>query len=203
MKTPYEILGLTPDATPEELKERYEALKADYSEGRFKDGEEGNQAAKNLTELEKAWADIQAREEAKQTVAEEVDAAEPDDLKYVDGLIKAGRYDEAQAALDGITTRDGEWHYLQSIIYYKREWLTECKAQLEAAINCDPYNNKYKLALDKLNMVMGSNNVDPRTLGQDNINGQDMYRQQDDTLANCCLGYCLLNSCCNAMRCCG
>ncbi|MFR6640254.1 MAG: hypothetical protein ACLUSP_01965 [Christensenellales bacterium] len=40
--------------------------------------------------------------------------------------------------LDSINDRDGQWHYYQSIVYYKREWLTESKRQLEEAIACDP-----------------------------------------------------------------
>lgn len=52
MKDPYSILGISPDASSDELKARYEELKAKYSEGRFAAGEEGNEAAKKLTELE-------------------------------------------------------------------------------------------------------------------------------------------------------
>lgn len=47
MKDPYSILGISPDASSDELKARYEELKAKYSEGRFAAGEEGNEAAKN------------------------------------------------------------------------------------------------------------------------------------------------------------
>ena len=105
--------------------------------------------------------------------------------------------------LDSMTVREGEWHYFQSIIYYKREWLSECKKQLEAAIACDLNNFKYKTALEKLNMVIGNANVDPRTLGKDNINQEQMQmQQQGDMLSNCCLAYCLTSLCCDCTRCC-
>lgn len=199
MKNPYEILGLNESCSFEELKARYEQLKNEYSEGRFRPGEEGNEAARKLTELEQAWQDISAR----QTVAEAVDGSGGNDFAYVDKLIKEQRYDEAQAALDSMTVREGEWHYFQSIIYYKREWLSECKKQLEAAIECDPGNAKYKTALEKLNMVIGSATVDPKTLGQDQI-GPDpvQMQQQGDMLSNCCLAYCLTSLCCDCMHCC-
>ena len=41
-----------------------------------------------------------------------------------------------------MTVREGEWHYFQSIVYYKREWLTESKKQLESAVECDHGNQK-------------------------------------------------------------
>lgn len=200
MKDPYSILGISPDASSDELKVRYEELKAKYSEGRFAAGEEGNEAAKKLTELEQAWQDIQA----KTVVAEETHGG--GDYDYIDKLIKDHRYDEAQTVLDSINDRDGQWHYYQSIVYYKREWLTESKRQLEEAIACDPGNEKYRRALEKLKIVMGNADSDPRKMGRDTINdgqmnGDDMQRQAD-TLSNCCLAYCVTSMCCDAMRCC-
>ena len=200
MKNPYEILGLDENSSFDTLKVRYETLKAEYREGRFKEGDEGTEAARKLTELEAAWQEISERE-ARATA---VNGADSGDFAYVDKLIKEKKYDEAQAVLDSMTVREGEWHYFQSIVYYKREWLTESKKQLEAAVACDPTTVKYKTALEKLNMVIGSANVDPRTLGRDNIGPapEEQYRQQGDALSNCCLAYCITSLCCDCARCC-
>lgn len=202
MKNPYEILGADENATIKELRVRYEDLKAQYSEGRFKPGEEGATAAKKLTELERAWSDILSRQEV-------VEATElGDDYSFIDKLIKDQKYDEAQSALDGIMNRSAEWHYFQALIYYRREWLTECKKQLEAAIAMDPNNQKYRDVLNKLEQVMGNPNVNPQSVGRDNIGGapNGAYEVHEngggDTLSNCCLAYCIASSCCDCMRCC-
>ena len=201
MKNPYEVLNLTEESSREELEARYNELKAKYAEDRFLTGAEGTEAARKLTELENAWREIQAKLEVKEVVAEE-----PNDFTYIDKLIKEGRYDDAQNALDGISVREGEWHYYQSMVYYKREWLTECKKQLEAAINCDPYNNKYKVALDKLLIVMGNPNTNPQAIGRDNMSsGQPQQFQENqggDALSNCCLAYMCSSLCCDCTRCC-
>lgn len=84
MKNPYEILGLDENSSFEELEQRYNQLKAEYSEGRFKSGAEGAEAARKLTELESAWQDIKSR----QAVAEAVDGGGAGDFAYVDKLIK-------------------------------------------------------------------------------------------------------------------
>ena len=202
MKNPYEILNLTEDSTREELEARYNELKAKYSEDRFLSGAEGAEAARKLTELEDAWREIQSKIEIKEVNAESVN-----DYGYIDKLIKEGRYDDAQAALDEISEREGEWHYYQSMVYYKREWLTECKKHLELAISCDPYNNKYKVALDKLLIVMGNPNANPQNLGKDTINNgqpQQPFQEQPggDALSNCCMAYMCSSMCCNCSRCC-
>ena len=199
MKNPYEILGLNENSTKEEQYEAYNRLKEEYSEGRFKSGVEGNEAARKLNELEEAWRVLTSQEEIK-----EVNAQEGYDFAYVDKLIREGNYDEAQKILDSMSVREGEWHYFQSIIYYKRDWLTESRKQLEEAVKCDPYNNKYKLALDKLNIVMGNRDVNPQNLGRDQSQYQENMTDMrgGDCLSNCCTCYCLYSLCCDSMRCC-
>ena len=198
MKNPYLILGLDENATFEEMEERYNELKAQYSEGRFASGQEGMDAARKLTELENAWREIQSRN----VVAEKTDGA--GDYAYIERLIKDGRFDDAQTVLDSITDRRGEWHYFQSVIYYQRDWLTECKKQLQDALSFEPNNAKYRAALERLNQVIGNANTNPNHLGRDNIidEGSVAPEANGNALSNCCLAYCLASTCCDCMRCC-
>lgn len=201
MRDPYSVLGLDREATSEMLIGRYQELKAQYSEGRYMPGDAGDEAAQNLSELEEAWRIISERIEA------EKKTGDGSDLAYVDVLIKEGRYDEAQRKLDSLADRNAEWHYLQSIVYYKREWLTECKVQLEAAVSLDPSNQKYRTALDRLNQVIGNPNTNADALNE-GVKGtyyqDEQMRQQGagNALSNCCLVYCLTSLCCDCMRCC-
>ena len=39
---------------------------------------------------------------------------------------------------------------MQSVIFYKKNWVNESKKQLEIAINMEPHNNKYSEAYSKL-----------------------------------------------------
>ena len=57
-KSNLELLGLSEGATEEEIKDAYSKLRAKYLEDRFKDGEEGNEAARMLTRLDTAYAEI-------------------------------------------------------------------------------------------------------------------------------------------------
>ncbi len=198
MRNPYEVLGVDSSVSIEEAEKRYYELKEEYKEGRFMPGAEGAEAARKLTELEQAWSEIQART----TVEKETENGT--DYEYVDRLIKDGKYDAAQSILDGISVREGEWHYYQSIIYYKREWLSECKKQLEAAVACDPDNYKYRSALDKLNLVIGNANADPNRMGREQAEQyiEEDYHHHGDSLANCCQAYCCASLCCDCMRCC-
>ena len=58
MQENYKILGLDETATLDEINDRYKMLKERYQRERFYEGEIGNDAAKNLTKLETAYAEI-------------------------------------------------------------------------------------------------------------------------------------------------
>lgn len=219
MKNSYEVLGLSSDASEEELKARYSELKAKYGEDRFLSGEAGNDAARKLTDLENAWSQIESDRLAKNRTEQNAQRNTQQDTQqqaqnsgfdysYIDELIKLENYDEAQRLLDGISNRAGEWHFLQSIVFYKREWLTESRKQLVMALEFEPRNEKYRTALEKLDMVMGNPNADPNTLGNNpNMNGQMPPQNGQmcggNCLSNCCLAYCLTDCCCSMTRCCG
>ncbi len=214
MKDPYALLGLTRDADPELIRSKYDELHAEYSEQRFKSGEEGNEGARKLQELEEAWAVI-----ASDLDGDSKTAGSVPDYGKVDMLIRDGKYNEAQDMLDAITDRKGEWHYMQSIVFYKRDWLNESKAQLEMAIQDDPTNPKYRSSLDKLNMAMNNPQQGGYNAGQTynqngnipNGNGAPMYDQtpppqqsaenMSNCLSSCCCAYCLTDCLCSALRC--
>lgn len=200
MKKYYEILGVSEGASHEEMENAYNKLKEKYSEERFLPGEKGNDAAVKLTKLEEAWGFLK-QDKVKQESKENSGGNE---LAYIDDLIKQGKYNEAQEKLDAISGRTAEWHYLQSIIFYKREWLSDSKTQLQMAVNLDPYNTKYRSALDRLEQVMGNPTVNAQNIGRDNqSNVPPVTGQQTcgNSCANICACYILTDCCCSLLRC--
>ena len=151
MQEYYKVLGLSENATNEEIEAQYNALKKKYSEDRFLEGEEGNLAAKKLTELENAYAII--KDSRKTTNNDNT----KQDFSVIEGYIKSGEYTKAQYELDNCTERTAEWHYLQSVLFYKKGWLAESKKQLEIAKEMDPANDKYRQAYEKLTQKIETN----------------------------------------------
>lgn len=146
MNENYEILGVNENATDEEITARYEALKAKYSEERWQDGEAGNEAAKMLTKVELAYKEIMAGRKEQSKNTEGVDVYEE-----IGRLLKEEKIAEAQALLDDCNERPAEWHYLQAVVYYKKDWTNDSKKQLEIAMQMDPDNVKYRSAYGKIN----------------------------------------------------
>jgi len=193
LKDVYAILGLSRDSSEQELRSRYEELRAKYGEQRFMHGDEGNEGARKLMELEEAWFIISADLE-KAKAAKEFGG----DYGQIESLIKDGRFDDAQRILDEIKVRTAEWHYYQSIIFYKREWLVESRAQLAMAVSMDPNNRKYADALERLDNLMANPKADHSSF--DGAGRGTAYRQDTtgaDTLCRCCQIYCCLDCLCS------
>ena len=150
-KSNLELLGLSEGATEEEIKDAYSKLRAKYLEDRFKDGEEGNEAARMLTRLDTAYAEIMSE------LAESNSENGGTSFERVEELIRSGDIQEAQRVLDSFNERGARWHYLQSVVFYKKSWMNESKKQLEIAMQLEPDNEKYKETYRKLNDRLRSN----------------------------------------------
>ena len=194
MQKYFEILGVDKNATQEEIEKAYLAKKAQLSKDRFLEGEAGNEAARQLTMLETAYFEINANKTKMTEGAENMY-----DFSEIETLIKQGNISQAQAKLDDINQRDAEWHYLQSVIFYKKNWVNESKKQLEIALNLEPHNQKYSTAYVRLKEKIEYNDrqFNNNAYGA-NYQSAD-NRQMGGTDTNGCVDYCLTMCCMNMM----
>ncbi len=196
----YKILGLDETATDEEIEARYAQLKKKYNEEKWQDGEAGNNAARMLDKLETAYSDIKdARREAEQPEKTSADA-----IEEVGSAIRSGDLNRAQQLLDAFNERNAEWHYLQSVVFYKKNWMNESKKQLEIAMQLDSGNEKYRTAYEKLKAraeyTQQTGNA-PNTNPDPAMGNGQMGGNWCSTCATMCYTYmcvnCLFNLCCN------
>lgn len=201
MQEYYKILGLSENASVEEVERAYNALKTKYSKDRFLEGEAGNEAAKMLTKVETAYYEIMA---SKNTNGNE--DAFSTDFSQVEIAIKEGKINNAQKMLDDISNRNAEWHYLQSVIFYKKNWTNESKKQLEIAMNMEPHNTKYSSAYEKLKQKMEFAEKQFHS-GNANYSNNQSFTGQDDrqmggnfcsNMAECFCYSCAINMCCSS-----
>lgn len=188
----YKILGLEDGASLEEVESAYNRLKAKYSKDRFLEGEVGNIAAKKLTEVENAYSEITSF--LKKTNEDN----SKNNYDEVENLLKNEKYNEAQDLLDNYIDRDAEWHYLQSVVFYKKNWINESLKQLEIAVNLDSSNVKYKEAYEKLKLKISNNDRQFRSGNANfNDNGENVNRQMGGDGASDCCSWCTTMCCMN------
>lgn len=209
-KNPYVILGVDENVSDDQLYEAYRAKRAEYSEARFQPGEAGADAAEKMEELDNAYSDILADRKNRGA-----DGNPSSAFAEIEQMIKDGKLNEAQSRLDNMNQRPAEWHYLQSIVFYRKNWYGESKKQLEMACQQDPSNHKYSDALMRLNNRMNQgqhahaqrqpngNQHDPnQRSGQNQQNPyNDPNRQMGGcgTEMNCCANLICADCCCEMM----
>ncbi len=66
-------------------------------------------------------------------------------------FINAGNMMEAQRILDRMRTRNGEWFYLQGLIFLRKGWYDRGYASIQRAVQMDPGNYEYRNALNGMN----------------------------------------------------
>ncbi len=199
MQEYYEILGVSENATDEEVAVAYQKLKDKYSRERFYEGEAGNEAARNLTKVETAYSEITADRKLHNNASDR----SAEDFTDIEKAIKNGNLSDAQSGLDDITDRNAEWHYLQSVVFYKKNWINESKKQLEIAMNMDPHNEKYADSYTKLKQKIDYNEKQfhsgNASYGQSGSH-RTTERQMGGSGINDCLSFCA-TWCCMDMLC--
>lgn len=207
MYNPYEILGLTSSATLSEVDRAYNDLRRKYQADRYEIGIKGDQAAEKLQQIELAYYDIKIDKSSAQHKNNEQAGSNSsfNDSEFgrIEELIKSGDINAAQEALDNVSVKDAEWHYVQSIIFYSKNWYLESKKQLEMAVSIEPNNVKYSNSLKKLNQIIASGTISPdqmRTTSRP-INDGQYVNNNGSCTGSCCGDMCLANICCRLGGC--
>ncbi|MBQ8210345.1 MAG: J domain-containing protein [Clostridia bacterium] len=166
MSDPYQVLGISPDATDEQIKNAYREKAKIYHEGAYENGPLAEVAAKKLQELDDAYDRIiaQRRSGGYQSSSTHSSSAysgsgysntsyTPPTYAAIREKIRRNDLDGAQTDLDSIPdmSRIAEWYYLQGMIQQKKGWANAAYENYERAYRMDPSNAEYSRAFQTMN----------------------------------------------------
>ncbi len=143
MKNPYEVLGITSNATDDEVKRAYRNLAGIYSDNQSK-----------MDELNQAYDTIiMSRGARNSSSGAQYAYSKPDDLGDIRAKLNSGRIDDAEMLLDGIPyqKRGAEWYFLKGTIHQRRGWLESAAEAFKRSVEIEPGNSEYKRALNSIN----------------------------------------------------
>lgn len=152
MNNPYEVLGIQPNATDEQVKAAYRELAKKYHPDNYGDNPLSDLAEEKMQEINEAYdAIIRMRRQGGSAGGQNSGGTSS---RYADirNLIRTGRTIDAEALLDGIPnpSRDAEWYFLKGSVLYKKGWLDEAYSHFSTATRMDPTNIEYRQAFDRL-----------------------------------------------------
>lgn len=163
MTDPYKTLGVSRDASDDEVKQAYRALARKYHPDKYRDSDLADVAEEKMKEVNAAYDEIQRMRASGNTGASSGYSS-----SYTGGatgsaygssayarvriLINQGSILEAARILSAVPAADrgAEWHFLQGCIQLRRGWQFDAQQSFDTACTLDPANAEYAQARDQL-----------------------------------------------------
>ena len=194
MTDPYKVLGVSRDATDEEVKKAYRQMARKYHPDNFQNSPESKLAEEKMKEINEAYEQIKKiRSEPTSRAGGGFEGNYDPRLTYdkIRRYINEGNLREADMLLEifAITDRGAEWNFLKGCVLLRKGYYYDAQKYFETACYLDPTNEEYRKALNSIRSAR-TDQTDRRSADTDEaLNG----------CVNCCNGLLCLNCCCNCL----
>lgn len=147
----YEILGVSPNATEEEVKAAYKELSRRYYSDSSTESPLKEQNEEKMRQINAAFDEIITELRG--------GMSRKDNYADIRTLIKDGNADSALSRLRDMGERadDAEWNFLMGSAYYYKGWVTQAQPYFENACNLKPDNAEYSSAYTAVKNSMSGN----------------------------------------------
>lgn len=157
---PYKVLGVSPDASDEEVKAAYRKLAKKY----HPDLNPGDaEAARKMNEINAAYDQIKNPQAQQQTYGnpwsaysgsayQSQSSEERNELRAARNFIRVREFGQAVTALSGVPSaeRSGEWYYLHAVAHYNLGNRVTALDSAQRACSMSPGNMMYRQLLEQI-----------------------------------------------------
>jgi len=174
MNDPYQILGVSENASDEEIKKAYRELARKYHPDNYHDNPLADLAQEKMKEINAAYEQITKERASGKRGSGSGGASygasgyggyggyqgyggyggsqsysgQSSVLQQARIAINTGNISRAEALLANYSDHNAEWNFLKGAVCYRRGWLDEALRYYRTACQMDPGNLEYQRALD-------------------------------------------------------
>lgn len=169
MKDPYSVLGVSQDASDEEIKKAYRELARKYHPDNYQNNPLADLAEEKMKEINEAYDTLTKQRSGggyqQQSqggyggyggyTQQRSYSAGNQTYARVRSFINAGDLEAAERLLYEVPRKDGEWYFLSGSIAYRKGWLDEAMQNYSLAVQMEPNNLEYQRALAMMRQRSG------------------------------------------------
>ena len=208
---PYKVLGVSENATQEEIRSAYLDLVKKYHPDKYMDNPLKELAGEKLKEINEAYEVLSRRQSAPSgggysSSSGGTHSSSGSSTGYRPGgtaysgpnatefararsFINQNNLNAARSILDNVSVHNAEWNYLYGVIYLRQGWYEKAYECISRAYEADPENADYRNAYVSLNNSS-------RTYTRGNNSDMNASPCCDACSALMCLNCCCGGDCC-------
>lgn len=167
MRDPYQVLGVSPSASDDEIKKAYRDLARKYHPDNYHDNPLADLAQERMKEINEAYEAVQTQRKRGSAASSAASGYARNPYGSYGGsyggayggsysgpyarvrmAIKQGNLNLAEELLNASSNHDAEWNFLKGVICTRRGWADEALRYYQTAVRLDPNDEEYRRALD-------------------------------------------------------
>lgn len=185
MSNPYDILGITPSASNEEVKQAYRALAKKYHPDNYIDSPVADVAERKMQDINWAYDEI-LKQRANQYTSSTTNNSNSSsynsgDKSYSYGsqnqganrysnirsMINNGEINGAEQLLNSVRNeeRNAEWYFLKGCVFTRRGYIFDAIKYIDVACTMEPNNQEYRTMRENLRAQSNSYGSQPQSTG--------------------------------------
>lgn len=162
MTDPYKVLGISEDASEDEIKKAYRDLARKYHPDNYASSPLADLAQEKMKEINEAYDTVMRKRQSGADRPDDYDfgfgggnafsGSDSSKFGYIRTLINNRNFYEAEIQLDACAKeeKNAEWYYLKGCVFMGRGWYFEASKHFRHACEMDPQNAEYRAAVDSM-----------------------------------------------------
>ena len=155
MNDPYSVLGVSSNASDDEVKKAYRELARKYHPDNYHDNPLSDLAQEKMKEINEAYNSVLnmrgsggSRSDRGGYTSASGGSAESTRVR---AAINSGDIRLAEELLREFPAKNAEWYFLMGSVCYRKGWLDDALQYYQSAVRMEPNNNEYRQALAFMN----------------------------------------------------
>ena len=153
MNDPYKVLGVSPNASDDEVKRAYRELAKKYHPDNYINNPLADLAEEKMKEINEAYDTItkgRTSGAGSTGAGNSYSGGGSSNYQNIRRALNDGNIALAESLLAGCSSHDAEWNFLMGTVMYRKGWYDNARTYFMRAYSMEPNNPEYAEAMSRM-----------------------------------------------------